>query len=183
MSSIALKKTNIKEITLVLMGVFLLFAFSQVTIPIEPVPVVLATVGIMLIGITYNMRSGMTTIIAYVTIGIMGIPVFSGYSGGIHVLSGPTGGYIFGYILAVYVMNKLKCVFSKDTSLGILLNCLCGTIAIFALGIPWLAMLIGFKASIEYGLLPFILPGIIKATMLTAVLRSLGYIKKSNIIN
>ncbi len=178
MSAIILNNKHVaRETAYVLMGVALLFASSQLSIPLEPVPIVLATVGVMLIAITYNMFRGMTTIITYVAMGAIGAPFFANYSGGMHVLYGPTGGYIIGYILCVYVMNKLKSILDQKTNIGILLNCLCGTVAFYVCGVPWLATHIGIKMAIVSGFLPFIIPGLIKAVMLVFILRCVGYVQ------
>ena len=166
-----------KELTQIIFGIILLFACSQVSIPLKPVPISLQTVGLMLIAFLYDEKTGMRTILGYLGAGIIGIPVFAEYSSGIGVFMRGTGGYLIGFAGCVYTMNKLKSYLNQNTVYGIFVNCLCGTVVIFACGIAWLTHLIGFMPAIHAGLLPFIIPGIDKALMLTFILRSVGVLK------
>lgn len=165
-------------------GVLLISMCAQISIPLRPVPITLHTVGVMLIALLYDMRIGLSIISSYIIAGAMGAPVFSGYNSGLQVIMSSRGGYIIGFLLCVYVMNRLKPILNPKQSLGIFLNCMCGTIATFACGISWLSLYIGGKNAILYGLVPFIIPGIIKAVILVVLLRSLGILKnirKNNI--
>ncbi|MBS0236302.1 MAG: biotin transporter BioY [Proteobacteria bacterium] len=168
----------IKELMRVMVGVILLFACSQMSIPLEPVPISLQTVGLMVIAVLYDMRSGMSTILTYIGLGVMGLPIFADYSSGVGVLMRSTSGYLLGFILCIYVMNTMKAFLNMNTARGIFLNCLIGTLAVFICGIAWLSYLIGFEQAIIHGLLPFIMPGLIKAVMLTAFLRSLSAVRR-----
>ena len=90
--------------TISLIGLFIVFQylFSQIRffIPDNPVPITMQTFGILLIGGLYGPRLTMLSIFSYIIIGIIGVPVFQGHSGGIDYFFGVTGGYLIGFIFA-----------------------------------------------------------------------------------
>jgi biotin transport system substrate-specific component len=155
----------------VVLGMLILFAGSQIAIPLEPVPITFQTVAVMLIGLLYSRREALSSVILYLALGGMGLPMFQGFEGGISHLYGPTAGYLIGFIASVYVMATLREYFELQSFLGILFNCIVGTLIVFVFGLSWLAYIIGFKDAITFGLMPFIIPGAIKAFMLSGALR------------
>lgn len=178
LSTIKSKSSLLNEVMVVLGGVILLFAASQVEIPLKPVPMTLQTVAVMLIGLTYTPRRAVVSHLMWIGLGAMGWPVFSGFSAGANILVGPTAGYITGFVVAVYCMATLKERLSLNSWISDLLLCLLGTVIVFTLGIIWLSMLIGFSNALLHGLLPFILPGIIKAGLLCSGLQILRHYKQ-----
>lgn len=164
-----------QEVMQILIGVGLLFGASQVSIPIQPVPITLQTVAVMLIGLFYSRQTAIRTVLTYIALGALGAPVFANFSGGIARLIGPTGGYLFGFLLAVYGMTHARERILKDTYLSMICNCIIGNVLIYIPGICWLGFYVGFQQAITLGLLPFIIPGIIKSFLLGACVR---YLKK-----
>jgi biotin transport system substrate-specific component len=160
-----------QDILLTIGGVLLLFATSQVEIPMKPVPITLQTVGVMLIGLTYPVRLAVLSHLTWLGLAAIGLPVLSGFAGGVHHLIGNTAGYMVGFVVAVYIMATLKEKYHLKSFTSDALLCLLGTTVIFILGILWLAHLIGFNNAIMYGLIPFILPGLLKAGVLCAALQ------------
>lgn len=153
------------------LGVLVLFAGSQIAIPLEPVPITLQTVAVMLIGLLYSRRAGLWAVVLYTALGGMGLPMFKGFEGGFSHLYGATAGYIFGFIVSVYVMATLREKFNLESYWGILANCMIGTLVVFVCGISWLAILIGLKDALMFGLIPFIIPGAAKAILLSGAVR------------
>jgi len=151
-----------------------MFACSQIAIPLKPVPISLQTVGVMLIALTYNMSEGMCVIVAYVLAGAIGLPVFANFESG---LGGPTSGYLFGFIATVYCMNKFKDRFGLQSFVSIAGACFIGTIITLFLGVAWLGVFVGFSGAITYGLMPFIIPGIVKAVILSISIKTIGFKK------
>jgi len=162
--------SNVESLKVVL-GAFLLFASGQLAIPLEPVPIVLTTVGVMLIGLLYERRTAFLAVVTYITAGSLGIPVFQGFAGGIRHLYGPTAGYIAGFVLAVLAMTWLRERLGLNSFWGMLFNCSIGTLMIFIPGVTWLSVVLDFESAIQFGVLPFILPGIIKAVLLSGALK------------
>jgi len=165
------------EVIKIILGVFFLFAAAQVTIPLEPVPITMQTVALMAIALTYaNLNTALVTISSYLILGALGFPVFAGYSFGVNKLFGATGGYLIGFLPCVYVMHKLAKIFGRDTIYKLFLNCLVGAAIVFICGISWLATFIGWQPAIMSGFVPFIIPGVLKAVLLTVILRMIGFL-------
>lgn len=152
-------------------GVLLLFATSQLSIPLQPVPITMQTAGVMLIGLLYSRRAAVLTVMAYITLGVIGLPMFQNFASGIVHLHGPTAGYLLGFIPSVFVMSTLREKFGLRSFWGTLLNCIIGTMVVFTLGLSWLSTLVGVKSALTLGLLPFIIPGACKAILLSGALR------------
>ncbi|AOV88541.1 hypothetical protein WH35_05310, partial [Wolbachia endosymbiont of Drosophila incompta] len=106
-----------------------------------------------------------------------GLPVLANFSGGYHALLGPTGGYLIGCLAAVMVMSKVNELLNSKYKSFVCnsLSCLAGTVVIFICGVSWLAVYLGLGQAIMVGVLPFILPGLIKIFLLVAALQ---YLKK-----
>jgi len=160
-----------------ILGVILLSCSAQMSLPLKPIPVTLQSMAVMLIALQYNRTIGLSIILSYLGAGLLGLPVFAHFTNGWHVLLGHSGGYLLGFIPAVIGMNYLKSYFNPHTFWGSLINCMFGTGIIFICGITLLSLHIGLKASLTVGLLPFIIPGFIKAVALSISLKALGILK------
>ncbi len=165
---------SLQNLSKIALGVMFLFACSQIYIPLQPVPITMQTVGVMAIGVTCSMRIAISTIISYLLIGALGMPVFSLYGAGFARIIGPAGGYLVGFVPAVYLMTKLQNKLNMHKMRDIFINCMIGTTIIFTFGISWLAYLTSFKAAILNGFLPFVVPGIFKALALTVILKGVS---------
>lgn len=173
LSSIQTRLSNsvAREVALTLIGFVLLFASAQVTIPLKPVPITLQTVAVMLIGLTFSMRPALNAVALYLLVGAMGAPIFGEWSGGILKIVGPTGGYLVGFFAAVLVMTTWRKFLPSLTFANTLFNCCMGTGIVFVFGVSWLSTFVGFNQAIQLGLVPFILPGAVKALLLCGSLR------------
>jgi len=96
------------EMFLMLWGIFLIFLTSQISIPLEPVPITLQTFGVMLVGLTFPQTAAIKAVSGYLALGALGLPIFASFSGGYHCLLGPTGGYLFGFLISVTVMSSIR---------------------------------------------------------------------------
>jgi biotin transport system substrate-specific component len=156
---------------LVALGVMLLSLSAKLQVPFWPVPMTLQTLVVLIIGAGYGARLAGVTLGSYLAIGAVGLPVFAG-GGGVAYMLGPTGGYLLGFLAAAMLLGYLA-----DRGIGrsfpsALLLFGIGEIVIFALGIGWLATLIGIDRAIAAGLVPFILAEILKVALASALLFS-----------
>ena len=93
---------------LVICGVFaaVMVVCSWIAIPLPSgVPINLAVLGVLLSAGCLGFKYGTLTQLVYVLLGCVGLPVFAGFNGGLHVIAGPTGGYIVGYILCAGIVG------------------------------------------------------------------------------
>ncbi|MBQ7943396.1 MAG: biotin transporter BioY [Lachnospiraceae bacterium] len=146
-----------------------------VTIPLSPVPISLATLAICFAVYVLGMKNGTISCLLYLLMGMIGLPIFSGFSGGIGKLLGPTGGYLIGYIALAAISGFFIEKWQTNRfmhGIGMVL----GTVICYMLGSIWLMQQakVTFYTSITMGVLPF-LPGdvlkLIVAVTLGPVLR------------
>ena len=153
------KKRTAGVYPLVLCGVFaaVMVICSQILIPLPSgVPINLAILGVLLCAGCLGFRYGMITQIIYVLLGCIGIPVFAGLSGGLHVIAGPTGGYIVGYILCAGVVGFIA---SRTRSFWALVGAMIlGVLVCYAFGTIWYVHLmnISFAAGLAQCVIPFL---------------------------
>jgi len=128
-------------------------------IPIGPVPIVLQNMFVLLAGLLFGGRWGLACVAVYLLAGACGLPVFSGGTGGPGRLVGPTGGYLWGYLPAVYVTGWIANQ-PKPRALTDVLAMVCACLIVYAFGVTWLKILTGMSLgkTVSVGLLPF-LPG------------------------
>lgn len=133
-------------------------AGAYIAIPIGPVPVVLQNYFIFLSGLLLGSRWGLTSVAVYILVGACGLPVFSVGRGGIGHILGPTGGYLLGYLPAVYVIGRIS---EKKPSRVVydVIAMICGTLIIYACGVPWLKTVTGLSVpkAVALGMNPIYL--------------------------
>lgn len=167
-------------------GTLFLAALAQISIPVpgSPVPVTGQTLGVLLIGTTYGSGLGLATFAMYLLAGIAGAPVFAGASYGIEKITGATGGYLIGMMVATFLLGILAKRQLDQRFLTALPTMLIGTMTIFTFGLFWLHHFTGndWNWTISAGLVPFIFGEILKivivGTSLPVVWRFVN--KKSN---
>lgn len=152
--------TSTKSLVLIaLMAAFtcILAPFS-ISIPISPVPISLTNLVLYLTAYVIGFRRGVLSYCLYMLIGLMGLPVFSGFTGGPGKLLGPTGGYLIGFFF-IAVCCGFGVEFS-DRRLVQIAAMAFGTAICYLFGTAWLAAQTGmsFHAALAAGVLPFI-PG------------------------
>lgn len=135
-------------------------AGAYIVIPLPLVPITLQTLFSYLAGALLGGYWGVWSQVIYVLLGVIGLPVFAGGAAGPGVLLGPTGGYLFGFILGTYVVGKLVEIKRAPGLAWLLVSMVAGTAVIYTLGTVQLALVAGLSPAkaLSVGVLPFI-PG------------------------
>lgn len=163
--------------TLVYCALFaaLIAVFAQLSIPIDPVPISLATFAVMMCGLLLGWKYGTAAVGVYLLLGAAGAPVFAGFKSGAAVLAGPTAGYALGYLFYAALAGLPIKKWQQSYFLRCVL-CALGTLACYFMGTAWFMHQSGrgLAESLSLCVLPF-LPGdaakILLASFLTPRLR------------
>lgn len=129
------------------------------SVQVGPIPITLATFAIYLTGAILGGKRGVAAVAVYIMIGAVGLPVFSNFNGGFGALTGPTGGYIIGYIPLVFLTGIFSEMNSKK-HWTMIVGMVLGTAALYSFGTAWYMIMTGkdFITSLSLCALPFI-PG------------------------
>ena len=100
-------KKLLKNISLVILGTVFIAVSAQVIVPFVPVPVTLQTLAVLIIGLSFGSKLGLVTVFTYLFEGAVGLPVFAGGASTL-ALIGPTAGFLFGFLLMVYVAGLAR---------------------------------------------------------------------------
>lgn len=149
-----------------------LLAQISIPLPFTPVPITGQTFGILLTGAVLGSKRGAAAMLVYLAQGIAGLPVFALGLSGWAVISGPSGGYLVSYPIAVFVVGFL-CERGWDrnffTAVAAMLP---GEVIVYLVGLPWLAHFVGADNAVPLGLTPFIGGDVFKLLLAAAVLPS-----------
>ena len=176
----SLKQSKLlKYVFLALIGSIILAVSSKIKIPFYPVPMTMQTLIVLVIGIGFGWKLGLATVSLYLFEGIIGLPVFSGSPEkgiGLIYFTGPTMGYLLGFLIAVYVSGK----FIYDNNLiKNFLKLMLATSFIYILGMSWLGSLIGWdKPIFQLGAQPFLLAELFKILIATFAINQIKKINK-----
>ena len=156
-------KLTTKDMTETAVMAALLCVLGPFSIPLGPVPLSLATLGVMLSVYILGTIKGTTACLIYLVMGAIGLPVFSGFSGGFAKIAGPTGGYLIGYIFLALIAGCFIQRFNDKIWMQFLGMCL-GTIVLYAIGTAWLARITGitFSEALAAGVVPFVAGDLVK---------------------
>lgn len=152
-----------------------LCAHVSFQIPFTPVPITLQTLGVLLTGAVLGSRRGGLAMLAYLAEGAARLPVFApipGTPGGFAALIGFTGGYLWSYPIAAYVTGLLCERRLERRFRTSVLAMLPGSLIIYAIGVPWLAVAlhIGLLKAFLLGMVPFIIGDTLKLLIAAALL-------------
>jgi len=165
-------RTLALDVVLVVAGAALTALLAQVAVPLIPVPVTGQTLAVLLVGATLGAARGAISLGLYAAVGILGLPVFSDYGSGLEVMLGPTGGYILGFIFSAALVGWLSERAWERQVLKALATFVAGTLVVFAVGLPWLAVVLQLDLgqTLNAGLWPFLVGGAIKAVLAAGIL-------------
>ena len=168
------KATLLRNILLVLSfsGMIAISARLSLTVPWSPVPITGQTFAVLLTGALLGSRLGAMSILAYLAEGAMGLPVFAYGLGGPAILTGPTGGFLMGFVPMAFVVGYL-CERGWDrrpwTAAPAMLA---GSVVLYIFGLSWLAYYVPSNALLAAGLTPFIPGDLTKIALATMALPS-----------
>lgn len=192
-----------RDILLVIAGALLILAGAYISIPIPAiaigelyipdnpyVPLTLQTFGVLFTGALLGARRGLAASFLYLALGAVGLPVFAAGSDGVHaagmdtiasmqdgrLVLGVTGGYLVAFILAGAFVGRLAELGWDRKLVGSTLAMLFGTVVIYVIGVPWLAVAANLTVdqALHYGLFPF-LPGDILKLVVAAGILPIGW--------
>ncbi len=171
----------IKSLLVVILGSLALTISAKIKIPFYPVPMTMQTFVVLFLGVSLGYKIGLASVGLYLLEGIAGLPVFSNSPEkgiGIVYFTGPTMGYLIGFLTACYLASKIN---TKDRFIIILTKLVIATSTIYILGLIWLGTLIGWdKPIFSLGAKPFLLAELFKIIILALVTKQI--IKIRNII-
>ena len=171
----------IKSVLVVILGSIALTISAKIKIPFYPVPMTMQTFVVLFLGVSLGYKIGLASIGLYLFEGILGLPVFSNSPEkgvGLIYFTGPTMGYLIGFLTAGYLASKIN---SKDSLLLVLAKLTIATSTIYMLGLFWLGTLIGWdKPIIALGAQPFLLAESFKVVILALMTKQI--LKIRNII-
>ena len=171
----------IKSLLAVILGSIALTISAKIKIPFYPVPMTMQTFVVLFLGVSLGYKIGLASVGLYLLEGIAGLPVFSNSPEkgiGIVYFTGPTMGYLIGFLSACYLASKINV---KDSLINILIKLVIATSTIYILGLIWLGTLIGWdKPIFTLGAKPFLLAELFKIIILALITKQI--IKIRNII-
>lgn len=131
-------------------------AYVSIPLPFTPVPVTLATLAVTLSGALLGPKYGVLSQVVYLLLGAAGVPVFHNFTGGLGILTGPTGGYLIGYLTMAFLTGLILGLAKKDTSLPVIaVAMIVGLCSCYLLGTVW------FMVSSGTALVPSLLSCVI----------------------
>jgi biotin transport system substrate-specific component len=168
----------IKSLLAIILGSIALTISAKIKIPFYPVPMTMQTFVVLFLGISLGYKIGLASIGLYLFEGIIGLPVFSNSPEkgvGLIYFTGPTMGYLIGFLSAVFLASKIN---NKDSFLLILGKLVIATSTIYLFGLLWLGMLIGWdKPIFDLGAKPFLLAEVFKIVLLTLITKQIVKIR------
>lgn len=167
MSTIAATRSKTYDIVYIAVFAVIMAICSWISIP-TAVPFTLQTFGVFVAVGVLGGKRGTLSILVFILLGAIGVPVFAGFSGGIGVLAGTTGGYIIGFLFSALVMWAMEKLPVKNTFTQIL-SMILGLVVCYAFGTVWFMVVysrangpVGLAAVLGWCVIPFIIPDLVK---------------------
>ena len=165
-----MKKSKLQNTIYIGLCAALIAVCSQIQIP-SAVPFTLQTFAIFLTCGVLGGKRGTVSVLIYILLGVVGLPVFAGFKGGIGALLGTTGGYIIGFIFTALIMWLFEKAFGKKT-IPLAISMICGLLVCYAFGTAWFILVytntkepVGIMTALSWCVFPFIIPDLIKIVL------------------
>ena len=177
------EKNPIGTLALIYMaiGVSLIAVCSWISIP-TTVPFTLQTFAVFVVLMTLGGKRGTLTTIVYVMMGAIGIPVFAGFTGGIGIILGTTGGYILGFIFMGPVYIAITKLFGNG-SIPTIAAMLAGLFVCYAFGTAWFMFIylrntgaVSLMTVLSWCVFPFIIPDLVKMALAFVLSKRISFL-------
>ena len=163
-------KYTTKNYAIIAFCVAIIAILAQITIPLPITPLTMQTFAIGLIATIMPWRQSVTAVIVYVIIGAIGVPVYAYFTGGFGILFGPTGGFLFSFVLMAFVISYYLSIFCYSKWHAISANLIAMLINLI-IGTVWLKyyLQLNWDEAFMSGFVPFIVVGVIKAVLAATI--------------
>lgn len=176
-------KFSTRDLCFCAIGAALIAVCAWISIPAD-VPFTLQTFAIFAVCGLLGGRRGTVSVLVYLLLGAVGIPVFAGFSGGVGCLLGSTGGYLVGFLFTALVMWAMERLMGKKLWV-LALSMLLGLVVCYAFGTVWFILVyarttgeIGLLTALGWCVFPYVLPDLIKMALALVLCRRLAGVLK-----
>lgn len=149
----------------IFIGLIFIILLTQIQIDIEllnvDIPITGQTFAVLLVAYVFGLKDGTISILLYLLIGLLGLPIFADGGNGFIAFTGNSGGYLIGFLSGGLLTALLSEKWSNTIS-NALITALLGTLIILLCGVTRLAFNLGISDAILYGFNPFVLGGLVK---------------------
>jgi biotin transport system substrate-specific component len=169
------QRVNSKTVMLTMSALFValtaICSWISIPVPGTSVPINLATFAVLLAGIMLGRKYGAAAMTVFLLLGAVGVPVFHGFTGGLGVITGPTGGFLIGYIAMAAIAG-----FHRDCSAPFIPVVIIGEVVLYAIGVIWFILMMHstLKVALVSCVLPFIPGDIVKIVLVYLVKNALN---------
>lgn len=177
------KKITTADIVVIALSAALIAVCSWISIPMT-VPFTLQTFAVFTVAGLFGAKRGTLSVLVYILLGAIGVPVFAGFSGGISSLIGSTGGYIVGFIFTALIVGFASDKFQHKL-VPLIISMLLGLIVCYAIGTVWFMVVyanttgaVGLGTVLGWCVIPFIIPDCVKIAVAILISNRVGeYVK------
>jgi biotin transport system substrate-specific component len=161
-------RAGLRVAALTVLGSVALALSAKLQVPFYPVPMTMQSLVVLLLGMAFGWRLGAATVLLYLAEGLAGLPVFAGTPEkgiGLAYMMGPTGGYLVGFVFAAALLGWLaergwdRSLWRTALALSL------GHALLFAPGIAWLAVVVGWPKAVALGLTPVLWGSVVKTAL------------------
>ena len=174
------KKQQLIDMALIAMMAALIAVCSWISITVGEIPFTLQTFAVFVAVGLLGMKRGLLSVVVYILLGAVGVPVFAGFTGGISVLFGTTGGYIVGFLFLALLAGLILDKFGKKVYVMIIALVL-GLLVCYAFGTAWFMVIymkntgpVGLMTVLGWCVFPFIIPDLVKMALAIAITKAVS---------
>lgn len=153
-------KLSIRDITHIGIFTALTAIGAFISLPIGPVPITLQSFFVLMSGIILGSKKAILSQIVYLLLGLAGLPILAGFSGGLQTIVKPSFGFLIGYIIAAYCVGKFlenKSKTTKNLSMAVAM----GTLIIYAFGLPYMYYVLNIMLSSNFNIMKILKIGML----------------------